>query len=139
MHRQAGYSSSGDQLHKKDVYKAFRDWKIWAFCVAQFGVDTMLYGYSVFLPTIIRGLGTWSTAEVQALTIPCYAVGAIAYLVVAYVSDNFQQRGLAAVPFGVISIIGYAILVADVSSVVHYFGCFLVASGKNACRNVLVI
>ena len=101
--RQIGYSTSGDQLHKEDVYKALKDWKVWVFAVGQFGVDTMLYGYSTFLPTIIKGLGTWSTAEVQALTVPCYALGAITYLVVAHFSDKLQQRGLAIMPFAAVS------------------------------------
>lgn len=127
--RQIGHTTSGDLLHKEDVTKAFKDWKIWMFAVGQFGVDTLLYGYSTFLPTIIRGLGKWSTAQVQALTVPCYAVGAITYLTVAYFSDRYQQRFLAIFPFAIISIIGYGILMADVSPGVHFFGCFLVATG----------
>lgn len=127
--RQIGHTSSGDVLHKEDVFKALKDWKVWAFAVAQFGADTMLYGYSTFLPTIIKGLGKWSTPETQALTVPCYALGAITYLVVAWLSDRFQKRMLAVVPFACISILGYAILIADVPSGVHFFACFLVAMG----------
>lgn len=73
--RQVGHTTLADQLHKEDVFKGLKDWKIWVFAAGQFGVDTMLYGYSTFLPTIIKGLGSWSTAETQALTIPCYALG----------------------------------------------------------------
>ncbi|KIW61067.1 hypothetical protein PV05_01229 [Exophiala xenobiotica] len=127
--RHVGHTASGDLLHKKDVYKAFKDWKVWMFAAGQFGVDTVLYGYSTFLPTIIKGLGKWSTAEVQALTVPCYALGAITYLVVAHFSDKYQRRGLAVVPFCLVSIVGYIILMTDVSSGVRYFGCFLVATG----------
>jgi hypothetical protein len=127
--RQIGHTTSSDLLHKEDVIKAFKDWKIWMFAVGQFGVDTLLYGYSTFLPTIIRGLGTWSTAQVQALTVPCYALGAITYLTVAHFSDRYQQRFLAIAPFAIISIIGYGILMADVAPGVHFFGCFLVATG----------
>jgi sugar phosphate permease len=129
--RQIGYSSSADQMHEEDVIKGLKDWKIWVFAAGQFGVDTMLYGYSTFLPTIIKGLGSWNTAQTQALTVPCYAVGAITYLVVAKLSDKFQQRGLAIIPFAAISVVGYGILMSDVSSGVHYFACFMVACGKN--------
>ncbi|KIW10903.1 hypothetical protein PV08_10202 [Exophiala spinifera] len=127
--RHVGHTASGDLLHKEDVYKAFKDWKVWMFAAGQFGVDTVLYGYSTFLPSIIRGIGSWSTAEVQALTVPCYALGAITYLVVAYFSDRYQQRGLAVVPFCLICVVGYVILMTDVSSGVRYFGCFMVALG----------
>jgi sugar phosphate permease len=127
--RQIGHTSSSDFLHKEDVIKALKDWKVWAFACGQFGADTMLYGYSTFLPTIIKGLGQWSTAETQALTVPCYALGAVTYLIVASISDRVQKRALAVVPFAVISIVGYGILIADVSPGVHFFACFLVAMG----------
>lgn len=65
----------------------------------------------------------------QALTIPCYALGAITYLIVARFSDRHEKRALYTVIFAGISIAGYGILLADASSGVHYFGCFLVAMG----------
>src|SRR5690606_32096850 len=95
----------------------------------QFGGDVILYGYSTFLPTIIRDLGDWSTAQVQALTIPCYALGAIAYLVVAYLSDRTQKRAVFAVVSGLVCAAGYAILVSPAPGNVKYFGCFLAAMG----------
>ncbi|KAL8837974.1 MAG: hypothetical protein Q9176_005322 [Flavoplaca citrina] len=127
--RQLGQTASAQEFHKADVYAAFKDWKVYAFCVGQFGTDTMLYGYSTFLPTIIKGLGTWTTAETQALTIPCYTLGALSYVLMARLSDIQQRRGLYTVIFGTISVIGYGILVSDASTGVHYLGCFLVAMG----------
>ncbi|KAL4867472.1 hypothetical protein BDV12DRAFT_171260 [Aspergillus spectabilis] len=129
MRKQIGYTKSSEQMHKADVYAGLKDWKIWLFCIGQFGGDTILYGYSTFLPTIIKGLGDWSTAEVQALTIPCYAVGAISYIVVAWFSDRLQRRAMSTVLFGLICAAGYAILVSTAPGGVKYFGCFLVAMG----------
>ena len=128
--RQSGYTTSASEFHWRDVRAGLKDWKIYAFCVGQFGADTMLYGYSIFLPTIIRGINpTYSTATVQALTIPCYALGAISYLLAARLSDRQQRRGTYAVLFGLISIVGYAMLISNSSSGVHYAGCFLIAMG----------
>lgn len=127
--RQSGYSKTADEFQKKDVMLGLKDWKIWMFCLGQFGVDTILYGYSTFLPTIIKGLGTWTVAEVQCLTIPCYALGAITYLIAAWISDRLQRRGLIVTIFGFVSIIGYAVLLGNVGNGVKYFGCFLVATG----------
>lgn len=42
--REYGYTKSAEKLKRADVKKAFKDWKVWVFAVAQFGVDTMLYG-----------------------------------------------------------------------------------------------
>lgn len=79
-------------------------------------------GFSTFLPTIINGLAKWSTAEVQLLTIPCYFMGAVAYMSTAYLSDRMQRRGLFCVIFGTISVVGYGILLSDTSAGVRYFG-----------------
>lgn len=82
----------------------------------------MSSGYSTFLPTIIRGLGQWSTAEIQLLTIPCYFVGAATYMGIAYLSDHKQMRGIFCVIFGAVSVVGYGVLLSDSSAGVHYFG-----------------
>lgn len=128
--RQTGYTAAAAEFHWEDVRKCVKDWKVWAFAFAQFGVDVMLYGYSTFLPTIIRGIQpTASLSLIQVYTIPCYALGAITYLIVARLSDSQQKRGLYAVIFGVVSIVGYAMLMSDTGSGVHYAGCFFVAMG----------
>jgi sugar phosphate permease len=130
--RQIGYSKSGDHFHKEDMMLTFKDWKVWVICVGQFGADAVLYGYSTFLPTIIKGLGKWTTAQSQALTVPCYAVGAITYLLVARLSDHQQRRGLYATIFGIICVVGYGIMISDSSSGAHFFGCFVIAAGLYA-------
>ncbi|OAA66049.1 Major facilitator superfamily domain, general substrate transporter [Cordyceps fumosorosea ARSEF 2679] len=126
-----GDTKSGRELSARDVRAAFQDWKVWAFCAAQFGVDTMLYGYSTFLPTIIKGLGRWSPAQVQLLTIPCYFVGAAAYMAAATGSDRAGRRGPWCVGFGALSVVGYAVLLGagGTPAGVRYFACFLVAAG----------
>ncbi|KAI0148527.1 major facilitator superfamily domain-containing protein [Xylariaceae sp. FL1272] len=129
MRRYYGGTESAQVFDKKDMMAAFKDWKVWTFCVGQFGGDTMLYGYSTFLPTIIKGLGTWTTAEIQLLTIPCYALGATTYMSIAYLSDRKQMRGIFCVIFGSLSVIGYGILLSDSTAGVHYFACFLIATG----------
>ncbi|KAH7039908.1 major facilitator superfamily domain-containing protein [Microdochium trichocladiopsis] len=129
MLRQIGRTKNGDLMHKADVYAGLKDIKIWLFCVGQFGGDIILYGYSTFLPTIIRGLGNWSNAQVQALTIPCYALGAVTYLVVAWLSDRTQKRAVFVITFGLVCTLGYAILVSPAPGNVKYFGCFLAAMG----------
>ncbi|KAF2738306.1 MFS general substrate transporter [Polyplosphaeria fusca] len=132
--RQTGYTAKAAEFHWKDVKCALTDWKVWAFSFAQFGSDTMLYGYSTFLPTIIRGINPdASTALVQVLTIPCYALGAITYLVVAWFSDHQQKRAQYTILLGLVSIVGYAMLISDIGSGAHYAGCFFVAMGLYVC------
>ncbi|KAK8054830.1 major facilitator superfamily transporter [Apiospora rasikravindrae] len=121
-----GNTVSAQQYSSKDMLAAFKDWKVWMFCVAQFGVDTMLYGFSTFLPTIVKGLsGQWSSAEVQLLTVPCYFLGAVAYMAAAWYSDRVQRRAIFVVIFGCVSVVGYGILLSNSTSGVHYFGYLL--------------
>ncbi|KAK1248636.1 hypothetical protein MKX08_006856 [Trichoderma sp. CBMAI-0020] len=127
--REYGNTATSRQFSRVDMKRAFKDWKVWAFSFAQFGVDTMLYGFSTFLPTIINALGEWTVAQVQLLTIPCYFLGAVTYMIIAMLSDRLQMRGIFCVIFGCISIIGYGVLLSDSAPGVHYFGCFLVAGG----------
>ncbi|KAL5121128.1 hypothetical protein ACEQ8H_000979 [Pleosporales sp. CAS-2024a] len=134
LQRQTGYTQKAAEFHWADVMKCFQDWRVWTFCCAQFGSDTMLYGFSTFLPTIIRGImPKASSAMVQVLTIPCYALGAMTYLITAHFSDKHQKRAMYTILLGVISIVGYAMLISRSSSATHYAGCFLVAMGLYVC------
>jgi sugar phosphate permease len=54
--RRASQIGQTDVFDWKDVRKGLKDWKIWVFSAGQFGMDTMLYGFSTFLPTIIQGI-----------------------------------------------------------------------------------
>ncbi|KAF2717675.1 MFS general substrate transporter [Polychaeton citri CBS 116435] len=128
--RSASETGKSDTFDWADARKGLKDWKIWAFCAGQFCQDTMLYGYSTFLPTIIKGIRPESSsAIVQVLTIPCYALGAISYMSAARFSDWKQSRGDVTCLFAAISVVGYALLISDSSSGVHYAGCFIVAMG----------
>jgi len=127
--REVGQTASGQKFHWADVKEGAKDFQLWAFSIAQFGEDVMLYGFSTFLPTIIKGIGHWTVAQSQALTVPVYALGAIIYLIVAWISDRTQQRGLYICVFALVSMVGYAMLLSHASSGVSYAGCFLVAMG----------
>lgn len=128
--RRAAQTGVTDIFDWTDVREGLKDWKIYAFCAGQFCQDTMLYGYSTFLPTIIKAIRPGSSsAVVQVLTIPCYALGAISYMSAARFSDWKQSRGPVVCFFSIISVIGYALLISPVPSGVHYAGCFLVAMG----------
>ncbi|KAK7754049.1 hypothetical protein SLS62_003895 [Diatrype stigma] len=122
----------GDK-HKVDwqqCFEAWRDWKVWALATAQIGVTVMLYGYSTFLPTIISALG-YSGIQSNLLTIPCYACGAVVYLVVAYYSDRTGYRGYFTVGGCLTACAGYAIMLGTpgYGAGAQYAGCMIIASG----------
>lgn len=52
LHSQVGFH---DELNKEDAILAAKDWKTWAFACFEFCVTTILYSFSIFLPSIIQG------------------------------------------------------------------------------------
>lgn len=127
---QHGAVEAEEKMYKKDVFAALKDWKVWAVAFSQYGLNSMLYSFSTFLPTIINAMGRgWTRAEVQALTIPCYFLGAVTYLTASHFSDKYQQRGIVLIGACLTSMFGYILLMTPTSSSVHYTGCFFVAAG----------
>lgn len=54
--------------------------------------DILLYGFSTFLPSILKGM-KYGTLQSNYLTIPVYIWGAIIFLCFAFFSDRWQIRG----------------------------------------------
>jgi MFS family permease len=54
--RDYGNTASSREFSRHDMMRAFADWKVWAFSIAQFGVDTMLYGRCLCLGNYDRGV-----------------------------------------------------------------------------------
>lgn len=121
---------SAQSLQRADVLAAFKDWKIWAFCLLNFPGDIQLFSYSIFLPTIIKAVNpAWSTLYVQALTVPCFAWSAIVYFIVAFISDRIQHRAVFGILGSIVSIIGHIMLMAGQGVATRFAGCFVIATG----------
>jgi MFS family permease len=109
---------------------AVKDPKTWLHGVVQVMCLTVLYGFSVFLPIILRFGFNYSVKESQYLSIPVFAWGSIVYGVAGYLSDRFSRRFLACILCAPLGMIGYALLLGgqDFAVGVKYFACFLIAS-----------
>lgn len=127
---EVGQTKSAQVLRKEDVIAGAKDWKTYAFAVGQFTGLTMLYSFSVFLPTIINEIGGgWSLQVVQALTVPVYVSGAAVYVFCAWYSDRIQQRGVFVIGGFLVSMLGYIMLIINRGVGVSFAGCFIVAFG----------
>ena len=60
------------------------DWKTWLYALIYMGADCPLYAFSLFLPSIVAGLGYTST-KAQLLSVPPYAAAAILTITIGYV------------------------------------------------------
>jgi hypothetical protein len=50
-------SSTAEHYDKRHIYAALKDWKCWGFAVIYMGCLCPLYAFSLFLPTILQGMG----------------------------------------------------------------------------------
>ncbi|KAK7996696.1 hypothetical protein PG989_004736 [Apiospora arundinis] len=125
-----GVSDSRGIIQWDQCFAAWTDWKVWVMAVAQVGVASMLYSYSSFLPTIIKGMG-FDVLTSQLLSIPCYFFGAVTYLLAAYLSDRTGHRGGFVVGACLCSTAGYCILLGTghQPARVQFVGCLVVAGG----------
>jgi hypothetical protein len=124
------YSGGTGRYTRAEFMMAVKDIKTWIHAVVQVMCLTVLYGFSVFLPIILRFGFNYSVRESQYLSIPVFAWGSIVYGISGYLSDRYARRFLICIlsaPFG---IVGYAILLGGgaVPVGVKYFACFLIAS-----------
>jgi MFS family permease len=85
------------------------DWKTYTGMLIYMGCVGPLYAFSLFVPTIIKGLGYTSTTA-QLLSVPPYAVAAVLTIAVGVIADRTRQRGLCNIVVSLLGVIGFAML-----------------------------
>jgi len=117
------------------VWAALGDWKIYVHMMITIGIYTPLYSISLFLPTIVKGMG-YSSHQSQLMSVPPYVVACVFTIVAGYVADKMRQRGLFMLGFEAVSVVGFAMLLSTGNPVVQYVGTFFAASGKSTWSRV---
>ncbi|ORX90002.1 MFS general substrate transporter [Basidiobolus meristosporus CBS 931.73] len=122
------------------VGSVFKDWKTYAYMVIYITGTIALQGVTLFLPSIVNGLGHWSTVKSQLMTVPPYAVAFFATIFLCISSDHFVERSLHMVFVNLVTICGFLllILVNDELVGVHYFGAILITAGVYANVSVKI-
>ncbi|KAH9896304.1 major facilitator superfamily domain-containing protein [Xylariomycetidae sp. FL2044] len=121
-------SSLSDEFDIKYFWEAVKDWKIWIHMLISIGIYTPLYSYSLFLPTIISGLG-YENNTAQLMTVPPYVAACICCVGAGILADRVGQRGIFMIFFNCIAIIGFIMLIATEHNGVKYAGTFFAACG----------
>jgi MFS family permease len=132
-----------DSFQWKFVKAAFLDWQIWTNVWVYWGMPTRLtlylnrmltvtgivcplYGISLFLPSIIRGLG-YTSSTAQLLTVPIYITASVLAVAVAWYSDRVGKRYPFVLVCLCIMAIGFIMCVASATPGVIYAGVFIAA------------
>ncbi|PAV20477.1 MFS general substrate transporter [Pyrrhoderma noxium] len=117
-----------EQFEWREVIRGCTDVQTWLTGFAYLGLIVSLYSYSLFLPTIITGLG-YSGGEAQLRTVPPYVPAVILTVVVAFLADRLKWRG----PFILIclpmAIAGYILAIKAETNNGRYAAVFLMAAG----------
>ncbi|KAH6884647.1 major facilitator superfamily domain-containing protein [Coprinopsis sp. MPI-PUGE-AT-0042] len=92
-------------------------------------LNVSFQGLSIFLPTIIRGLGNYSTIEVQLRTVPPYIVGAFWAVGISLSSFHFKNRAIPLLSTLLLLVVGYAVAISTTDPKVRYGACFLMIMG----------
>ncbi|EUC41167.1 hypothetical protein COCMIDRAFT_106858 [Bipolaris oryzae ATCC 44560] len=102
---------------------------IWFFLLVPLYVSIIKPpSFSLFLPSIIAGMGYQSTTA-QLFTVPPNMAAFITVIGTAYASDRLKNRGYFIIGGCVLGICGYVMLIVAKTNAVRYGGTFLVAIG----------
>ncbi|SGZ49614.1 CIC11C00000001567 [Sungouiella intermedia] len=122
--RRKAYQGS-TKFDKNELRSAFGV-KLFCSVIMQFCQDICLYGFSTFLPSILKtGLG-YSSLKAQYMTVPVYLFAGAIYLVFGELSDRKRMRGPIIVFTNIVAIIGYVVLLSVKPAGLKYFACYLI-------------
>ncbi|RDB22580.1 hypothetical protein Hypma_010216 [Hypsizygus marmoreus] len=117
-----------EQFEWGEVWRGVVDVQTWLTGFAYLGLIVSLYSYSLFLPTIVAGLG-YSGGAAQLHTVPPYVPAVALTVIIAILSDRLKWRG----PFILIclplTIIGYIIAITAKTNSTRYLAVFFMAAG----------
>jgi len=110
------------------VYQALRDPKIYLYGLCFYTLSLPGYTLSLFLPTIINGLG-YSATQAQLLSIPPYAIAFITTMSTAVVAEKTRRRAPLIIGSSAVSIVGYIMLITSRWPGMSYAGTIMAAAG----------
>jgi ACS family tartrate transporter-like MFS transporter len=75
-----------------NAFAAFRSGKVWLLAFVYFGLNTCVYGISLWLPTLIRNLSGMSSFAIGLISAIPYLAAATAMVLVGHHSDHSGER-----------------------------------------------
>lgn len=101
--------------------------------------DPFSQSFSLFLPTIITGLGYTNTTTAQLFTVPPNMAAFVVVLCTSFLSDKIKARGPIMAGGCLVAIAGYVMLLVAKQEQVRYGGTFLVAAGVYPCSAMIMV
>ncbi|KAK9764896.1 hypothetical protein K7432_007216 [Basidiobolus ranarum] len=102
--------ASETEFSWKQFKDAFVDWKIYMHMIVYIAASTPLYSLSLFLPSIVSGMG-FTSLTAQLMSAPPYVVACILTIIVSFHADRKRERGLHIAVWMFVGMIGYLLLI----------------------------
>ncbi|KAJ5642006.1 hypothetical protein N7490_006006 [Penicillium lividum] len=115
-----------EEFSWEEMRIAVSDPKLLFSAIVQFCQDILLYGFSTFLPTILKSMG-YDSLMSNVLTVPVYVWAAIVFISIAVCADRYSKFASYIFAVNILGVIGYILLLTVKSTAVKYFACFLIA------------
>ncbi|EIN04644.1 MFS general substrate transporter [Punctularia strigosozonata HHB-11173 SS5] len=137
--RLAADSDAADRepFRAEGVFSAFSDHLVWAYGFLFHGFAFPLYSLSLFLPTIIAGLG-FASWKAQLLTVPTYSAAFAFIVLLAWLSHRSNRRAPWIVASGFLGIIGYIVILTTSTAGKRYVGTYLSVMGIYGANALLL-
>lgn len=124
--RRRAFFTDNSPFETSEVWEAFKDYKTHFSVVIQFTQDVCLYGFSTFLPAILRTGLHYDALQAQYLSVPVYLLAGLIFLAAAEYSDRKRTRGPVIAFCNIFGMTGYVLLLAVNNDKVKYFACYLI-------------
>lgn len=95
-------SSLSEDMRMQFIFDAFKDWKIWIHMFITIGIYTSVYSISIFLPSIVRGMG-YASETAQLMSVPPYIFACLITVGGGFAADRHGQRGCYLIFFCLVS------------------------------------
>ncbi|KAI5115649.1 hypothetical protein M0805_002771 [Coniferiporia weirii] len=128
LQKDGQYSAGGEEAKWKYIWRSMIDWKTWVGMMLYTGANGPLYGFSLFLPSIINKLGFEATPA-NLLTVPVYVLACIFTCGVGFMADRVGRRGYFTLGCYAMALTAYIILILSRSAALSYFAVYLAACG----------
>ena len=121
-------ASRNEKFAWAGVFQALKDPKVYLYGLCFHTLSLPVYTLSLFLPTIIKGLG-YTTAQAQLLSTPPFVFAFVTTMAVAVLSERTNVKAPFAIGSSALAIVGYIILITSHHPALSYVGTILAAGG----------
>ncbi|XWW93061.1 hypothetical protein V2A60_000989 [Cordyceps javanica] len=128
---------STDKFSWRQVGLAVSDPLVWLASIALFCSSIAMFGFSTFLPTLLKGM-QYTSLQANYLSIPVYVLASIGTGVTTFVSDRIGRRAICLIHSPILVMVGYAIGIGSSNKSAGYFGMFIVGAGVYSFNTVLL-